>query len=56
MESMSLFDPYRGHEMVQQHHKLSHAFKQHQNVAHTGINFFQFVSLSLLVLNLGAEF
>jgi hypothetical protein len=24
------FDPYGGHEMVQQHHKLSHAFKQHQ--------------------------
>jgi hypothetical protein len=26
------FDPYRGHEMVQQHHnhKLSHASKQHQ--------------------------
>jgi hypothetical protein len=24
------FDPYGGHEMVQQHHKLSHASKQHQ--------------------------
>jgi hypothetical protein len=34
------FDPYGGHEMVQQHHnhKLSHASKQHQLYPRLGGN------------------